>query len=73
MKIYTVYRVDYPTNNTERIGTVVDRRKGERINNAADTLRLAQKLFLTSSIDSHIYILPSDVIHAGAYSPSSAL
>jgi len=29
MKTYTVYRVNYPSNNTERIGTVVDRRRGE--------------------------------------------
>ena len=57
MKTYTVYRVDYPTNKTEPIGTVVDRRKGERNNNTADMLRLAQKLFAMSSIDSHIFIL----------------
>ena len=57
MKTYTVYRVEYPTNKTERIGTVVDRRKGERNNNAADMLRLAKKICPTSSIDSHIFIL----------------
>jgi len=57
MKTYTVYRVEYPTNKTERIGTVVDRRKGERNNNAADMLRLAKKIYPTSSIDSHIFIL----------------
>ena len=57
MKTYTVYRVEYPTNKTERIGTVVDRRKGERNNNAADMLRLARKIYSTSSIDSHIFIL----------------
>ena len=73
MKTYTVYRVFYPTNNTEHIGTVVDRRKGERKNNAAAMLRLAQNLFATSSINSHIYILPSDAIHWGAHRPSSAL
>lgn len=73
MKTYTVYRVYYPTNKTENIGTVVDRRKGERKNNTTDMLRLAQKLFATSSINSHIYILPSDAVHLGAYTPSSAL
>jgi len=57
MKTYTVYRVEYPTNKTERIGTVVDRRRGERNNNAADMLRLAQKLYAKSSIDSHVFIL----------------
>lgn len=72
MKNYTVYRLDYPTNKTELIGTVVDRRKGERNNNAADMLRLAQKLFATSSIDSHIYIGPSDAIHLGGYRASMA-
>ena len=57
MKTYSVYRVNYPTKKTERIGTVVDRRRGERNNNSADMLRLAQKLYATSSIDSHIFIL----------------
>ena len=57
MKTYTVYRVNYPTKKTDRIGTVVDRRRGERNNNAADMLRLAQKLYSVSSIDSHIFIL----------------
>ena len=63
MKTYTVFRVDYQTNKTEPIGTVVDRRKIDRNNNTADMLRLAQKLFAMSSIDSHIYISPSDAIH----------
>lgn len=57
MKTYTVYRVDYTTNKTEPIGTVVDRRMGERNNNIADMLRLAQKLFAMSSINSHVFIL----------------
>ena len=57
VKTYSVYRVDYPTNKTERIGTVVDRRRGERNNNVAGMLRLAQKLYSTSSIDSHIFII----------------
>jgi hypothetical protein len=71
MKTYTVYRVDYLTNKTEPIGTVVDRRRRDRNNNAADMLRLAQKLFVMSSIDSHIYISPSDTDHFGAYRASS--
>jgi hypothetical protein len=57
MKTYTVYRVNYPTKKTEQVGTVVDRRRGERNNNAADMLRLAQKIYTTSSIESHIFIL----------------
>lgn len=72
MKTYTVYRVDYLTNKTVPIGTVVDRRKRDRNNNTADMLRLAQKLFATSSIDSHIYISPFDPVYSGAYTSSLA-
>ncbi len=57
MKTYTVYRVDYRTNKQELIGKVVERRREERINNAADMLRLAQKIYATSSIDSNIFII----------------
>jgi len=60
MKSYTVYRVNYRTNTTDPIGCVVDRRKRERHNNPADMLRLAQKLYGTSSIDAHIFILRED-------------
>jgi len=70
MKTYTVYRVDYLTNKTEPIGSVVDRRKRDRNNNTADMLRLAQKLFATSSIDSHIYISPIGAVQSGAQTPS---
>jgi hypothetical protein len=57
MKTYTVYRVEYRAKKTVRIGKVVDRRKEERNNNAADMLRMAQKVYATSSIDSHIFII----------------
>ena len=57
MKIYTVYRVEYLKNKTLKIGKVLDRRKGERNNNQADMLRLAQIKYATSSINSHIFIL----------------
>lgn len=57
MKTYGVYRVEYRTNKTVRVGMVVDHRKAERNNNAADILRVAQKLYAKSSIDSHIFIL----------------
>jgi hypothetical protein len=36
---------------------VVERRKEERNNNAADMLRLAQKAYATSSVDSNIFIV----------------
>jgi hypothetical protein len=65
MKTYTVYRVDYVTKKTEAIGKLVERRKGARHNNAADMLRLAQILYTTSSIDSHVYISPQKLSWGG--------
>jgi hypothetical protein len=57
MRTYTVYRVEHLNNKTVKIGKVLDRRAGERNNNAADMLRLAQMKYPTSSVDSHIFIL----------------
>jgi hypothetical protein len=57
MRTYTVYRVEHLNNKTVKIGKVIDRREGERFNNAADMLRLAQMKYPTSSIDTHIFIL----------------
>ena len=57
MRTYTVYRVDYLNNKTVKIGKVLDRREGERNNNSADMLRLAQMKYATSSINSQIFIL----------------
>ena len=57
MRSYTVYRVDYLKNKTVKIGKVLDRREGERNNNPADMLRLAQMKYATSSIHSNIFIL----------------
>jgi len=57
MRTYIVYRVDYLKNKTLKIGKVLDRREGERKNNPADMLRLAQIKYATSSINSHIFIL----------------
>ena len=54
MNAYTVYRVDYVASKTERIGTLVDRRNGERRNNAEDMLRLAHAKYAHSAIRSHI-------------------
>jgi len=53
----TIIRVDYRTNKHELIGKVVERRKEERKNNAADMLRLAQKIYATSPMDSNIFII----------------
>jgi len=57
MRTYAVYRVEYLNNKTVKVGTVVDYRRAERNNNATDMLRMAQKLYSTSPIDSHIFIL----------------
>jgi hypothetical protein len=57
MKTYAVYRVDYQKNKTVKVGTVVDYRRTERNNNAADMLRMAQKLYSTSSLNSHLFII----------------
>ncbi len=62
MKTYTVYRVDYLGNKTEAVGKLVERRRGFRHDNAADLLRLAQKLYATSSMDSHIFISPQRLL-----------
>jgi len=57
MTVYTVYRAEYRTNKTVRIGKVVDHRRAERSNNAADMLRVAQKVYAASSMNSHIFII----------------
>jgi len=57
MKTYTVYRCDYRTNKRELIGKLVERRREERNHNAADMLRLAQKVYATSSNASNIFIV----------------
>lgn len=56
-KIYTVYRIGYWNNKLELIGKMVERRKAERNNNAADMLRWAQNIYASSSIDSNIFIV----------------
>jgi hypothetical protein len=57
MKIYAVYRIGYWNNKLELIGKVLERRKKERKNNAADMLRWAQKIYAASSVDSNIFIV----------------
>jgi hypothetical protein len=56
MPTYSVYRVDYRNNKQELIGKLVERRMKERTNNAADMLRLAKKIYATSSMDTNIFI-----------------
>ena len=58
MKVYTVYRYDYKRQVREPIGMVLERRRGDRGNDIKGLLKLAQKLYSRSSLDSHIVISP---------------
>ena len=58
MKAYTVYRYDYIRQVREPVGMVMERRKLDRGNDIEGLLKLAQKLYSTSSLDSHIVISP---------------
>jgi hypothetical protein len=58
VKNYTVYRFDYNRHVREPVGELMERRSKERRNNNEDLLRLAQRLYSTSSLDSHIVINP---------------
>jgi hypothetical protein len=57
MKIYAVYRLGHWNNKLELVGKVVERRKEERNNNAADMLRWAQKIYASCLVDSSIFIV----------------
>ena len=59
MKAYTVYRYDYNRQVREPVGTVLERRKLDRGNDIKGLLKLAQKLYSKSSLDSHIVISPA--------------
>ena len=61
MRAVTVYRLDYGRNTGYRtrhpIGSVLELRKHERVNNYNDLLRLARRLFALDSMDAvHIAI-----------------
>ena len=58
MKAYTVYRYDYNRQVREPVGMVLERRRLDRGNDIEGLLKLAQKLYSTSSLDSHIVISP---------------
>lgn len=58
MKAYTVYQIDYVRHVREPVGMVMERRKTDRGNNIEGLLRLAQRLYSRSSLDSHISISP---------------
>lgn len=61
MRVVTVYRLDYGRNTGYRtrhpIGSVLELRKHERVNNYNDLLRLARRLFALDTADAaHIAI-----------------
>ena len=58
MQTYTVYRFDYIRQVREPVGELVERRGKDRGNNTKALLRLAQKLYSTSSLESHLIITP---------------
>lgn len=58
MKVYTVYRYDYNREVRESVGTLIDRRSKDRGNNTEALLKLAQRIYFTSSLDSHLIITP---------------
>ena len=58
VKTYTVYRFDYIRQVREPVGELVERRSKDRGNNTEALLRLAQRLYSTSSLDSHLSITP---------------
>ncbi len=60
-KTYIVYSYDYIRQVREPVGKLVERRMKDRGNNEASLLKLAQKLYPTSSLYEHIGIT-SDVV-----------
>ena len=58
MKTYIVYRLDYKRLVSEPVGQLTERRRKERGNNVSSLLKLAQKIYSTSSLDSHLIITP---------------
>ena len=58
MKTYTVYRYDYLRQVREPVGELVERRSKDRGNNTEALLRLAQRIYSTSSLESHLIITP---------------
>ncbi|TRZ97135.1 MAG: hypothetical protein D4R80_07640 [Deltaproteobacteria bacterium] len=55
---YTVYHFDYIRQVSEPVGKVVERRRKDRGNNVGSLLKLAQKIYPTTSLDSRLVITP---------------
>ena len=58
MRTYIVYRLDYVRQVSEPVGTVVERRNRERVNNSADLLKRAERIFPPYPPDSRLVITP---------------
>jgi hypothetical protein len=58
VKTYTVYRFDYIRQTSEPVGKLVERRRKDRGNNVHSLLKLAQKIYPTSPLDSRLVITP---------------
>jgi hypothetical protein len=58
VKTYTVYRYDYIRQVSEPVGKLVERRSKERENDVGSLLKLAQKTYPTSKLDSRLVITP---------------
>ncbi len=52
MKRHTVYRLDRDKKTRVPVGTILERRKGERGSNLVGILRIARKTFVSSPDDS---------------------
>jgi hypothetical protein len=58
LKTYIVYRLDYFRQVSEPVGTLVERRRKERVNNVEDLLEWAKRIFPPYPPDSHLVITP---------------
>jgi hypothetical protein len=58
VKTFIVYRLDYRRMLSEPVGKLVERRRKERVNNAADLLKWAERVFPPYPPDSHLVITP---------------
>ncbi|MFA6146753.1 MAG: hypothetical protein WC899_00905 [bacterium] len=58
MKTYVVYRLVYNSMMCEPVGELEERRDKERDNNTDELLKLAERIYSTSSPDSQFFIAP---------------
>jgi hypothetical protein len=58
LRTFTVYRFDYVRQIREPVGKLRERRSVERGKNTTDLLMLAQRIYSTSPLESHIVITP---------------